>query len=602
MSNQSPFTLASDTRSKARRFEWLAALLVAALSAVVLGPSVAQAGTITIVDGPDTTPPVNGVYTDGYIQSHLNTTGSLTISTTGVLDGPDEIRVLQSAVITWTSANTLTLDAGANVVISGTVQHDGPATGGGGLTLLASALPTGTVFVGPGDQTTGSAAGSRHGLTRVRAGNLALLGGGSGTEPYALLGFRAVDQGAAYSVTGAISVTLGQSLTVTGGAADFGFAQIGHGGNDPANTELASGAFTGIVTAVIGGNATFVGGGPSAYAQLGNGGDAGDGDHGGDHRLDVGGNVSFQAGAGNAAYAQMGNGGSFTMGSQSGNLHMAAGGTVSFQGGGDQAYAQLGNGGLSASGSHSGSHTLRAEGAAAFLAGAGFAAYAQLGNGGQDADGNHSGNHALTSDADVTFQAGNNTNAYAQLGNGGLQATGNHGGGHNLTGAGTVTYQGGAGFAAYAQLGDGGYNATGNHSGGHNLTAAGIVTYQGGSGFAAYAQMGNGGYGAAGNHTGAQNLQTSADVSFDGGGGGAAYAQLGNGGSFADGDPRTISALRPAAEPTRTQCLDMALTPALPSKIRARAAAPATYWCAWAQPPPSAAATSATSPPTARSL
>jgi hypothetical protein len=116
----------------ARLFARLAFALIGALLAVLAAswimPEPVQAGTITIVDGPDT-PPVNGVYADGYIQTQL-AAGNLTIDTsTG--SGPDEIRVLQGAVITWTTGNTLTLAAGTNVVISGTIRHDGPDTGAG---------------------------------------------------------------------------------------------------------------------------------------------------------------------------------------------------------------------------------------------------------------------------------------------------------------------------------------------------------------------------------------------------------------------------------------------------------------------------------------
>ncbi|MEX1020619.1 MAG: hypothetical protein WDZ49_13225, partial [Litorilinea sp.] len=43
--------------------------------------------------------------------------------------GPDEIHILPGVVITWTSEYSLTLLAGADVLITGTVQHDGPGSG-----------------------------------------------------------------------------------------------------------------------------------------------------------------------------------------------------------------------------------------------------------------------------------------------------------------------------------------------------------------------------------------------------------------------------------------------------------------------------------------
>ena len=94
----SPSSLEAATPSRflaaARLLVWLAGAVLAVLSGYCWPRPTAQAGTITIVDGPNT-PPVDGVYTDGYIQNYLAITGSLTITTTGVVTGPDEIRVLR---------------------------------------------------------------------------------------------------------------------------------------------------------------------------------------------------------------------------------------------------------------------------------------------------------------------------------------------------------------------------------------------------------------------------------------------------------------------------------------------------------------------------
>lgn len=56
------------TRKGARLLVWLAGAVFAVLMAAWLAPSSVQAGTVTIVDGPNTQP-VSGVFTDGYIQA-----------------------------------------------------------------------------------------------------------------------------------------------------------------------------------------------------------------------------------------------------------------------------------------------------------------------------------------------------------------------------------------------------------------------------------------------------------------------------------------------------------------------------------------------------
>lgn len=513
----------------------LIAPLAAFAAASLLFPTHAYAGTITIVDGP-VTDPAGGVYTDGYIQSYLAITGSLTITTTGVVTGPDEIRVAQNAVITWTTGNSLTLDAGTNVVISGTILHNGPATGAGGLLLRTSGNPTGTVFIGPGTQTAPVAAGSRFGLTRVDAGNL-VLNGGVGVNTFALLGYRTLNRGAAFTVTGVISVTVRQNITGTGGSDAFGFVQIGHGGGDPSLDANSSGTFSGTIGVKAGGNVLFQSGRAIAsYAQIGNGGYAAVGIYGGAHTLDADGNVTFLGGRIFGSYAQFGNGGRATVGNHSGGHHLRAGGNVLFQGGtGQNNYAQLGNGGFGAVGSHSGDHFLDADGAVTFQAGPNVGSYVQLGNGGNQATGNQSGSHSVDAGSDVSFLGGSALLTYAQFGNGNTDTSGNQSGNQSLTTGGTALFQGGSGDRAYAQLGNGGYRAIGDHNGGHVLTAGGDATFRAGNGPSAYAQLGNGGYDAAGGHDGGHSLIAGGSVIFQAGGSPRAYAQLGNGGHSAEG-------------------------------------------------------------------
>lgn len=269
---------------------WLAGALLVVLSAALFTPLTAQAGTITIVDGPAATLPVDGVYTDGYIQEYLAITGSLTLTTTAVVTGSDEIRMLDGAVIKWTTGNTLTLDAGSSIVVSGTIQQDGPLESPGGVRLLVTGAPTGAVIIGTGAQTTGVAVGSRHGLTRIQAGNLALTGGSSGAQPFAQVGFRAVDKDATYTVTGAISVTVSQNVTATGSITDYAYAQIGHGGFG------VDGDLRGDLSLINQGSLhVTAGSGEDAYGMIGHGSDLrvnpgvqGEGNRAGDIEVRVG--------------------------------------------------------------------------------------------------------------------------------------------------------------------------------------------------------------------------------------------------------------------------------------------------------------------------
>lgn len=528
------------TPAPARNPAWLPRTLWAALLALFaclcLAPARAHAGTITIVDGPASTQPVNGVYTDGYIRDYLAITGSLTISTASVLGGVDDIRVLDDTVIAWSTGNTLSLDAESNIVISGTIQHDGPATGAGGIRLRASASPDGTVTVGTGAQNLPVAVGSRFGLTRVDAGYLSLNAGDSGNTPFAHLGFRAVNKGTAYTVTGVISLTVAQDLVVTGGAGLFAYAQIGHGGSDFNAVPGDSGSFSGPIAAVVGGDVTFEGGdGNAAYAQFGNGGYFAAGNHSGSHRLLTGGSLSFVGGSEANAFAHFGNGGYQADGNHAGSHTLAAGDQVVFVGGALRGYVQLGNGGYSAAGNQTGSHRLLADTSVSFLSGSADFAYAHFGNGGYEAAGNHSGSHTLEVDGSVFFQA-DGDDAYAQFGNGGTLASGNHTGNHTLTAGGGAAFQGGAGGDAYAHFGNGGNEANGNHGGNHTLTAEEEVTFQAGVGSRAYAHFGNGGNQAEGNHTGNHRLDGGQNVAFQASVSSfQSYVQAGNGGALATG-------------------------------------------------------------------
>jgi hypothetical protein len=512
-----------------RRALRILGLLLFGFFALLLTPRALYAGTVTIVDGPDAFIDAN-TFNDAYIQHYLNITGSLTIDTAaGTLGLPDDLRIAPGVEIAWTSGSSLTLAAQGQIVVSGTIQHDGPADGSGGVALLAD----GDVRLGLGVQPARITVGSRHGLTRVAGANMRLQGGTSGGDRSVQLGFHAVNQGAAYTVTGPISVTAAGSVAAAAGSGQRNFVQVGHGGavSNTLGDEITDGVFAGDIAIVVGVDIFFHGGGSSAYAQVGNGGRNADGSHSGSHTLSAGGDIVFRAGAVPSAYTQVGNGGLEATGSHSGDHTLTAGGDIVFSGGGLYAYAQVGNGGAFVPGNHSGSHTFMVVGDIIFSGGDGAEAYAQAGNGGNSAAGNHSGDHTLTAGGDVAFSGGGSS-AYAQVGNGGDFARGSHRGSHTLSVGRDITFAGDS-FFAYAQVGNGGSFATGNLTGSHTLSATHTISFTGGGDYA-YVLAGNGGLLATGSHRGNHTFMAGGDLVFTGGGD-YANAQAGNGGRNADG-------------------------------------------------------------------
>lgn len=532
------------------RRAWLNVLgaLLTLTIALLLTSTPLNAGTVTIVHDPDTTPPdpTNAVYTDGYIQDYLNTTGSLVIDTADSSVGAvDELRVEPDVLIQWSNGNQLTLTADADIVVSGTIQHDGPVNGSGGVTLLANrdGVNGGDVWLGTGAQATAIEVGSRHGLTRVDGENIHLRAGAGATDLHVLLGFLSIDMGSTYSVTGAISVTATMDVTALGGSDTRDFVQVGHGGgNSAAGTD--DGTLTGEVTIVAGNTISFTTGeGSQANAVVGNGGGFSNGTFGGGHTLRaIRGDIRIAAPHG-SAYTQIGNGGggSGLGDSATSGDHTVTAGHDILLSGGDAigAYVLVGNGGAYFHGSHNGSHSLTAQtGDIRLRAGEREGSFAQIGNGGFHADGDHSGDHTLFAAADISLAAGRNPasgGSYAQVGNGGGRVAGNSIGNVTMTAqTGDITASGADGLLAYVQVGNGGGAAAGNYSGDQNLTAGNDIFFQAGWRDQAYAQVGNGGISTIGNHSGGQSLTAGGSISFLSGffDGTLAYAQVGNGGSL----------------------------------------------------------------------
>ncbi|MEX2581401.1 MAG: hypothetical protein WD342_20260, partial [Verrucomicrobiales bacterium] len=400
------------------------------------------------------------------------------------------------------------------------------------------------------------------------------------------------------AVTAATSTIPGTSSAARPGQNNY--VQIGHGGRGSGIERLSS---TGEIR-VTGSEVVFTGSAVansngSPYAQLGHGGYASRGNHGGNIFVTAEtGRIEFQGGIGSVynadsvGYAQLGHGGYDADGSHYGNITVTAGqdgstgaGLVFIAGNSDRDYVQLGHGGHGTRSSLTstpqgfvGDITVSSIGDIIFSGGAALDdgtsnsdhnLSAHLGHGGYDADAannntnffsdpnwGHSGAISVTSSSgDITFMAGGTgtdpDNAgrfhWTQLGHGGYAAGGNHHGDITVEAtAGDVTFLGGGSsndnstdVYNYSQLGHGGTNDQGNVGlAGESIrvTAGGGVTFSGGSGDKNYALLGNGGYSNHGDHSGDVIVTAgTGGVTVSGGSGANALAQIGNGGHDIEG-------------------------------------------------------------------
>ncbi|MCC6455904.1 MAG: hypothetical protein IT328_13210 [Caldilineaceae bacterium] len=529
----------------------------------------------TIIIEPGGADGTGGVYGADYIATALNS-GPVTLDTnfaTG--SSPDDIHIRPGVNLSWAAGNTLTLIAQGNIVISGTVQHNGPVDGSGGVVLLADddRVGGGDVLIGAATQPAAVAVGSRHGVTNVEGANVIVQAGNGGDTNYAQLGFRVINQGYAYSATGSIAVTATLSLMMAGGQPQYSYAQIGHGGSiDEGHADTADGTLSGDIAVSVTNNISVTAGSSAreAYTQIGHGGYNFFGPTTGNHTVVAGGTIEFRGGSGSDfAYAQIGNGGGSSGGVHSGNLHVDAGGDIIFRGGASlRAYAQIGNGGWVAHGDASGDHWVEAGGTIDFRVGSGTQAYAQIGNGGRGVTGTLGGRLTVIAPGDITFfndsssklaqighggyqangdstgdisvEAGGNLRFESgQIGHGGFEATGIHRGNHTVQAAQSITFTVNDAYGTYAQIGNGGFNNESGIGQQGNLTVtatSGDIYFQAGAGFATYAQVGNGGYLTDGMHTGTLRLHAGGDIHFIGGlSQYHSYAMVGNGGGLGDG-------------------------------------------------------------------
>ncbi|WP_354009790.1 filamentous hemagglutinin N-terminal domain-containing protein [Endozoicomonas lisbonensis] len=383
---------------------------------------------------------------------------------------------------------------------------------------------SGSVFIGDGNQTAGISVGSRSGATRVYGNDLTLKGSDTNTDAYAQLGYKVSDQGADYTVSGDIDVSLKGGLDATAGSEAGSYVQIGHVGKDAGrweNDREATVIGADITLRALGdlnfvsssGDGTPEGGTYGSYALLGHGGENASGDFNGNITIEKAGDINFTGGASkHGAFAQLGH-----VGNERGNSD-----TNNFNSSGDIHLVDVGS--------------------IAFTGGTGFTSYAQLGHGGENANGTHAGNITITKADDITFSGGTERNAYAQLGHGGEDANGNQSGDITITKAGDIRFTAGeSGDDAYAQLGHGGRSAppVGSNSsyarpdsvlsGDITIEESGNLEFTGGGGRFAYAQLGHGGSELSGNFSGNISLNDVGNVSIVGGNGNNSYAQIGHG-------------------------------------------------------------------------
>ncbi len=391
----------------------------------------------------------------------------------------------------------------------------------------------------------GSSAVGLTGTISVTAGNAVTLTGGTGANRYAMIGLGGGQSSG--TKTGAIDVS-GSTVSLTGGSSTSAFAHIGHGGADSTGAISASEIRLDSINTI-----QLAGGGASAYAQIGHGGYNAINVTVADSNLLINsavgtgtGNLTITGGTGDNAAAFIGHGGARVNGnaglgdsSASGNIQIMKAANVSLLGGSSSdAFAQIGHAAERAAGNWSGEISVTTAGAISATGGGGSNTLAMIGHGGvlsgTATTGTRSGQVALSAGGNVTVAAGSGNVAFAQVGHGGQGSRGNLSGTVSVTTTSGTIGVGGAGIDAYGQIGHGGLLASGDFVGATQVIGTGAVTLQGGGNANSYAQIGLGGAGWNGNSANASVDVRGASVSLFSGAGGSSYTQIGSGGGLAN--------------------------------------------------------------------
>ncbi len=367
----------------------------------------------------------------------------------------------------YASSHNLTFENGGNIVFDGSVQNSGT----GDIDIVSG----GQITIGGQGARGDVAIGSFGGTTTLNAASV-LLDAANG---FAQLGYNGGGASGNLVVDASGNVTLAGS---TNGSCNVCFAQIGNGGEGSST----QGTNAGNITVQAGGDVSLTGGASDdAYAQIGNGGAHSTGSDSGNITITAQRNVTLQGGAsGRLAYAQIGHGGARSnlqsAGYQNAGLVTVTGEAVTLAGGAAAgSYAQIGHGGfdsgdgLTGNGVNSGDIVVNAL-ASLSLTGGGADAYAQIGNGGDQVNANAAQNATGSNEGNITVSAAGN--------------------------AGAVTLTAGTGDHAYAQIGNGGYGSdaptqaiAANFTDGGDIVINGILSLTGSdTGSGAYAQVGNG--------------------------------------------------------------------------------------------------------------
>jgi filamentous hemagglutinin family protein len=401
--------------------------------------------------------------------------------------------------------------------------------------------------------TVATAQGSITGNVNVSttAGGITMGGINSGTRSYVQIGAggSGIESGAA-SLGAGNTITSNTTVTTVGGDLTMNsslsaYNQIGAGGLN------SDGTLNGAVNVTVGGALSMTGGvGTRRSAQIGNGGSQSDGAKSGAINVSAS-SVNLTAGTTERAYAQIGHGGADASGVvSSANITVNSIGAISLASGGNQAFTQIGHGGFSAinltvpnSSITINNNVGTGTGDITLTGGSGTNASSIIGHGGARADGSlNVGDISATGDvsilraANVRVNGGGNTDSFAQIGHAGERAMATFGGNVSVTSSGEVLVSGGtAGTGAYGQIGHGGRLQTGAKSGTITVAAAGPLSLLGGTATGASAQIGHGGSSAAGIITGDIALSVGGAVSLLAGSQSETYAQVGHGGHLATG-------------------------------------------------------------------
>mgnify|MGYP001551398294 FL=1 len=345
-----------------------------------------------------------GTISPATIESELGTNSSdgtnVTLSTSG-----GSITVYDP--ITYTSANTLNLLAGADIYAAADIQNGGT----GNINLIA----------GWDGTTTDPALFGHSGVYGNNNGSVYV------TSDYDLDPDEAYNSEAEEGEAQEVAIGSAGGITTVGGygvevLGAFGPSQIGYRGAGGGGVDIYA---VGDVT-LTGGSCSY------CYAQIGSGGIGYNGESAtftngnasGDVSLHAGGDVTLTSGSSVYSYAQIGNGGDTSTGNANGDVLVDAGGAVNLQGAGD--YAQIGNGGWAVNGNSSGTVTVNASGDITLTGGSSSAyGYTQIGNGGQSSHGNSSGDVYVQSGGAITLASEANSENYALIGNGGYANIGN---------------------------------------------------------------------------------------------------------------------------------------------------------------------------------